>query len=120
MAGSFSWKFDSFSPIAKPSNPHIQDKAAETARNSHILRSDCLREFRPFPINKDTTPHLKADGNLFHSQQEARAEAKGEIAETVAVALIMGGGPAQWPGRYAFKVLDELEGEKEAEPESVK
>jgi hypothetical protein len=36
------------------------------------------------------------------------------------MALMMGGGSAQWLGRYAFKILDELESEKEAEPESVK
>jgi len=39
-----------------------------------------------------------------------------EIAETVALAIVMGGGPAQWPGRYVFKVLDELEKEKQEKP----
>jgi hypothetical protein len=54
MAGSFSLKFGGFSPITGSSYPHIQDKMTEIARNSPILRSDCLRKFRPFPINKDT------------------------------------------------------------------
>ncbi|MCE1252621.1 MAG: carboxymuconolactone decarboxylase family protein [Anaerolineae bacterium] len=35
-----------------------------------------------------------------------------EVAETAALAIVMGGGPAQWPARYAFKVMDELEAQK--------
>ncbi len=34
---------------------------------------------------------------------------RAEIAETAALAVCLGGGPAQWPARYVFKVLDELE-----------
>jgi AhpD family alkylhydroperoxidase len=46
----------------------------------------------------------------YHTTQALACGAtRQEIAETVAVALMMGGGPAQWPGRYVFKVLDELE-----------
>jgi AhpD family alkylhydroperoxidase len=41
---------------------------------------------------------------------QAAGATRQEIMETVAVALMMGGGPAQWPARYAFKVLDELKG----------
>ena len=52
MAGSFSLGFGSFSPITRPSYPHIKDKMTEIARNSPILRSDCLQEFRPFPVYK--------------------------------------------------------------------
>jgi len=45
----------------------------------------------------------------FHTTQAVACGAtREEIAETVAVALMMGGGPAQWPARYAFKVLDDL------------
>lgn len=48
----------------------------------------------------------------YHTTQAiANGASRQEIAETVALALMMGGGPAQWPGRYVFKVLDELEGE---------
>jgi AhpD family alkylhydroperoxidase len=36
-----------------------------------------------------------------------------EIAETVAVAIVMGGGSSQWAGRYVFKILDELEQQKQ-------
>ena len=32
-----------------------------------------------------------------------------EIAEALAVALALGGGVAQWPARFAFKVMDDLE-----------
>jgi len=46
MAGSFSLKFGSFSPITRPSYPHIKDKMTEIARNSPILRSDYLRELQ--------------------------------------------------------------------------
>jgi alkylhydroperoxidase/carboxymuconolactone decarboxylase family protein YurZ len=35
-----------------------------------------------------------------------------EILETAAVALAIGGGNAQWPVRYVFKVLEELEKSK--------
>ncbi len=46
----------------------------------------------------------------YHTTQAVACGAtRQEIAETVAVALMMGGGPAQWPGRYVFKVLDELD-----------
>jgi AhpD family alkylhydroperoxidase len=46
----------------------------------------------------------------FHTTSAVACGAtRDEIAETVAVALMMGGGPAQWPGRYVFKILDELE-----------
>jgi len=46
----------------------------------------------------------------YHTAQALACGAtRKEIAETVSVALVMGGGPAQWPGRYVFKVLDELE-----------
>jgi AhpD family alkylhydroperoxidase len=46
----------------------------------------------------------------YHTTQAlANGATRQEIVETVAVALMMGGGPAQWPGRYVFKVLDELE-----------
>jgi AhpD family alkylhydroperoxidase len=46
----------------------------------------------------------------FHTTQAVASGAtRAEIAETVAVAVMMGGGPAEWPGRYVFKVLDELE-----------
>jgi AhpD family alkylhydroperoxidase len=49
----------------------------------------------------------------FHTTQAVACGAtRAEIAEIVAVAIMMGGGPAEWPGRYVFKVLDELEGEK--------
>jgi AhpD family alkylhydroperoxidase len=45
------------------------------------------------------------------TQALALGATRQEIAETVAVGLIIGGGPSQWPGRYVFKVLDDLEGE---------
>jgi AhpD family alkylhydroperoxidase len=49
----------------------------------------------------------------YHTTQAlANGATRKEIAETVAVAVMMGGGPAQWPGRFVFKVLDELEGAK--------
>jgi AhpD family alkylhydroperoxidase len=49
----------------------------------------------------------------YHTTQALACGAtREEIVETVAVALIMGGGPAQWPGRYVFKVLDELAAQK--------
>ena len=32
-----------------------------------------------------------------------------EVVEATAVALALGGGVAQWPARFAFKVLDEIE-----------
>ncbi|MBI5083788.1 MAG: carboxymuconolactone decarboxylase family protein [Acidobacteria bacterium] len=31
-----------------------------------------------------------------------------EILETLQVAVVLGGGTASWPARFAFKVLDEL------------
>jgi hypothetical protein len=31
-----------------------------------------------------------------------------EISEATAVALALGGGIAQWPARFVFKVLDEI------------
>jgi len=34
---------------------------------------------------------------------------RAEILEATAVALVMGGGNAQWPVRFVFKVLEELE-----------
>jgi AhpD family alkylhydroperoxidase len=34
-----------------------------------------------------------------------------EVTEAVAVAVALGGGVAQWPARFAFKVLDEIEQE---------
>lgn len=49
----------------------------------------------------------------YHTTQAIACGAtREEIVETVAVAIMMGGGPAQWPGRFVFKVLDELEGKK--------
>jgi AhpD family alkylhydroperoxidase len=43
-----------------------------------------------------------------------------EIAETVAVALMLGGGGrAQWTGRYVFKVLDDLEQQKKEASQST-
>ncbi len=49
----------------------------------------------------------------FHTTSAVECGAtREEIAETVAVALMMGGGPAEWPGRYVFKVLDQLEQQK--------
>lgn len=51
----------------------------------------------------------------FHvTQAMACGATRAEIAETVALAVIMGGGPAQWPGRYVFMVLDDLEGKEKA------
>jgi len=38
-----------------------------------------------------------------------------QVAETAALAIVAGGGPAQWPARYAFKVMDELEMKKQPE-----
>jgi alkylhydroperoxidase/carboxymuconolactone decarboxylase family protein YurZ len=35
-----------------------------------------------------------------------------EILETTAVAVALGGGVAEWPARFVFKVLDEIEAEK--------
>jgi AhpD family alkylhydroperoxidase len=35
-----------------------------------------------------------------------------EILEAVAVAVVLGGGTATWPARFAFKVLEELQVEK--------
>ena len=50
----------------------------------------------------------------FHTTQAIEHGAtRQEIAETAALAVILGGGPAQWPARFVFKVLDELEQEKE-------
>jgi len=34
---------------------------------------------------------------------------KEEIQETAAVAIALGGGMAEWPARFVFKVLEELE-----------
>ena len=36
-----------------------------------------------------------------------------EILEATAVALALGGALVEWPARFAFKVLDELEGSKD-------
>ncbi len=49
------------------------------------------------------------------TQALACGATRAEIAETVAVAVVMGGGPAHWPGRYVFKVLDELESQNKSE-----
>lgn len=50
----------------------------------------------------------------FHTTSAvAHGATRQEIAETVALAIVMGGGPAQWPGRYVFKVMDQLEEGKE-------
>jgi AhpD family alkylhydroperoxidase len=50
----------------------------------------------------------------FHvTQALACGATRQEIAETAAVAVMMGGGPAEWPARFVFKVLDELEVEKQ-------
>jgi alkylhydroperoxidase/carboxymuconolactone decarboxylase family protein YurZ len=38
-----------------------------------------------------------------------------EISEATAVAVAMGGGIAQWPARFAFKVMDEVGLSAEAE-----
>jgi len=45
---------------------------------------------------------------------------RSEILEAAAVALALGGGLAQWPARFVFKVLDELgaQGERKAVKES--
>lgn len=32
-----------------------------------------------------------------------------QVLETAAIAIMLGGGPAQWPARYVVQVLDELE-----------
>jgi len=46
----------------------------------------------------------------YHAAAALQAGAtRQEIQEATAVALMMGGGPAQWPARYVLKVLDELE-----------
>ena len=37
---------------------------------------------------------------------------RAEITDAVAVSVVMGGATAQWPARYAFDVLDQLEKEK--------
>jgi AhpD family alkylhydroperoxidase len=51
----------------------------------------------------------------YHTTQAVEHGAtRAEIAETVAVAVVMGGGTAQWPARYTFKVLDELEAKQGA------
>jgi hypothetical protein len=34
------------------------------------------------------------------------------VLETAAIAIMLGGGPAQWPARYVVQVLDELEEKK--------
>jgi alkylhydroperoxidase/carboxymuconolactone decarboxylase family protein YurZ len=34
---------------------------------------------------------------------------KKEIQEVTAVAIALGGGMAEWPARFVFKVLEELE-----------
>jgi AhpD family alkylhydroperoxidase len=34
-----------------------------------------------------------------------------EVIEATAVALVLGGGVAQWPARFVFRVLDEVERE---------
>jgi AhpD family alkylhydroperoxidase len=38
-----------------------------------------------------------------------------EISEATAVALALGGGVAQWPARFVFKVMDEIRLSAEAE-----
>jgi AhpD family alkylhydroperoxidase len=38
-----------------------------------------------------------------------------EILEATAVALALGGGVVQWPARFVFKVLDDLDGRKAAD-----
>lgn len=45
--------------------------------------------------------HVSSAADLGASQRE--------ILEATAVALAMGGGLSQWPARYVFKVLEELE-----------
>jgi len=46
-----------------------------------------------------------------HGSKAAELGASGsEILEATAVALALGGGLVQWPARFVFKVLDELEG----------
>lgn len=50
----------------------------------------------------------------YHTTQAvANGATRQEIAETAALAIVIGGGTAQWPARYVFKVLDDLEAEKE-------
>jgi AhpD family alkylhydroperoxidase len=49
----------------------------------------------------------------YHTTQAlANGATRQEIAETVAVAMLLGGGPTSWPGRFVFKVMDELEEKK--------
>jgi AhpD family alkylhydroperoxidase len=46
----------------------------------------------------------------YHTTQALENGAsRAEIAEAAALAVVMGGGTSQWPARYVFKVLDELE-----------
>ena len=52
----------------------------------------------------------------YHTTQAvAHGASRQEIAEAAALAVVLGGGPAQWPARFVFKVLDELEEEKNIE-----
>ncbi len=41
-----------------------------------------------------------------------RGATREEILEATQVAVVMGGGPAMWPARFAFKVLEELQAGK--------
>ena len=41
-----------------------------------------------------------------------RGATREEILEATQVALVMGGGTAMWPARFAFKVLEELQAGK--------
>lgn len=45
------------------------------------------------------------------SSAVAGGATRAEVTEAVAVAVALGGGVAQWPARFAFKVLDEIEQE---------
>jgi AhpD family alkylhydroperoxidase len=45
----------------------------------------------------------------FHvTQALACGATRAEIAETCAVAVMLGGGQSEWPARFVFKVMDEL------------
>jgi hypothetical protein len=60
--GLFLWNSVAFHLSRGLLTPHIKDKMTEIERNSPILRSDCLRKFRPFPINKNTSPPFENQG----------------------------------------------------------
>lgn len=47
------------------------------------------------------------------SRAVALGASRKEILEATAVALALGGGLAQWPARFAFKVLEDLEKSEE-------